>query len=152
MGEQERLLLKYTIAGLVIVAALGGLTMFGISQFNDSGAEAGPAPTVTLTLGGGATPATLELTRDQIVELRIENAGATLLVARVDSGDVDQLPVSMQSGKGWTGAARTGFELMIPEGQSNAALFRARKSGEYQLVAETPGSSAAPIVVTLAVH
>lgn len=145
-------MLKYAVAGLIlaVIVGLGGITL--ISQFNEPGAEAGPAPLVTITIDeNGVSPASVTIDRDRLVELRVTNLAAGARIVALDHPDVESLPAAQNPLDPITSVPLPGLRFQVLTGGTRGMLVRIEKSGTYEVTIGIPGRPETARTLTLTV-
>lgn len=146
-------MLKYTIAGMVAAFALLAVGFVILAEFNEGGAEAGPAPVVPVRLdASGPKPSHLEIAKGRIVMLRLVNETDGLHGLTLDSTDVEQFQLETLPGdKHPASLPVPNIRLYVGAHLSGDALVRFKRGGTYELLVQQAGAPETRYTVTVVV-
>ena len=147
-------MLRYWTAGVAGTFIILAAAFFILARFANHNVEAGPAPSVTITIAAGmVTPDELTLDHGRLYELTFVNGGSTWRRLSLDSDDAEHLPVetNMDDATG-SGAPQPGIEIAAVAGQRASQLVRFKARGTYELRSGVVGRSDGVMTVLVTVR
>jgi hypothetical protein len=145
--------LKYTLGALAALAILGVTAFVVITQVTDSNAGVGPAvPVTAVVYEDRMSPASIDVKRDTIIELRFDNQSSEIRTIIVGGGGVEilpQLPVLHEEPP--VLEIRSSIAIDVAPVQSRSILIRFTRAGEYEATVNPVGTFKALFSSTIVV-
>ncbi len=135
-------MLKYTLGALAALTIVIATAFVIIAQVTEGDAGTGPAiPVIAVIHDDEFAPSTVEVERDQIIDLRFDNQSAELRTIIIGGEGVEVLPqLSTIHEEATISEIRSSAAIDVAPARSRAILVRFTREGEYEIGANLEGT------------